>query len=108
MNESSPLILVVEDDAQMRRFLRVSITSNGYRLVEAETARDALAQAAARSPDLVLLDLGLPDEDGGEKIASLVVPQGVPPGRYVIAVRLTADMNPARTFFGASPAIEVK
>ncbi|HEY8945833.1 MAG TPA: response regulator [Polyangiaceae bacterium] len=64
MNESSPLILVVEDDAQMRRFLRVSITSNGYRLVEAETARDGLVQAAARSPDVILLDLGLPDEDG--------------------------------------------
>jgi two-component system KDP operon response regulator KdpE len=64
MNESSPLLLVVEDDAQMRRFLRVSITSNGYRLVEADTARDGLAQAAARSPDLVLLDLGLPDDDG--------------------------------------------
>jgi two-component system KDP operon response regulator KdpE len=64
MSESAPLILVVEDDSQMRRFLRVSITSNGYRLVEAETARDGLAQAAARAPDLVLLDLGLPDDDG--------------------------------------------
>jgi two-component system KDP operon response regulator KdpE len=64
MTEPSPLILVVEDDVQMRRFLRVSLTSNGYRLIEAETARDGLAQAAARSPDLVLLDLGLPDEDG--------------------------------------------
>jgi two-component system KDP operon response regulator KdpE len=64
MTEPSPLILVVEDDAQMRRFLRVSLTSNGYRLVETDTARDGLAQAAARSPDLVLLDLGLPDEDG--------------------------------------------
>jgi two-component system KDP operon response regulator KdpE len=64
MTEPLPLILVIEDDAQMRRFLRVSLTSNGYRLVEAETARDGLAQAAAKSPDLVLLDLGLPDDDG--------------------------------------------
>jgi two-component system KDP operon response regulator KdpE len=71
MNESSPLILVVEDDSQMRRFLRVSITNNGYRLVEAETARDGLAQAAARAPDLVLLDLGLPDEDGHSVVQRL-------------------------------------
>jgi two-component system, OmpR family, KDP operon response regulator KdpE len=56
--------LVIEDEAQMRRFLRASLTSNGYQLVEAETAEDGLAQAAARNPDLVLLDLGLPDLDG--------------------------------------------
>jgi two-component system, OmpR family, KDP operon response regulator KdpE len=64
MSEPGPLILLIEDEAQMRRFLRVSLTSNGYRLVEAETAQDGLAQAAARTPDLILLDLGLPDEDG--------------------------------------------
>jgi two-component system KDP operon response regulator KdpE len=64
MTDPSPLLLLIEDDAQMRRFLRVSLTSNGYRLVEAETAKDGLAQAAARVPDLILLDLGLPDEDG--------------------------------------------
>jgi len=64
MSDNGPLILVVEDEAAMRRFLRVSLESNGYRWVEAETAREGLAQAATRSPDLVLLDLGLPDEDG--------------------------------------------
>jgi two-component system KDP operon response regulator KdpE len=64
MTEPSPLLLIIEDDAQMRRFLRVSLTSHGYRLVEAESARDGIAQAAARAPDLILLDLGLPDEDG--------------------------------------------
>jgi len=64
VTEAGPLILVVEDEAPMRRFLRVSLTSNGYRLVESETGQDALAQAAARNPDLILLDLGLPDQDG--------------------------------------------
>jgi two-component system KDP operon response regulator KdpE len=58
------LLLLIEDEAQMRRFLRVSLASNGYQLIEAETAADGLAQAAARTPDLILLDLGLPDQDG--------------------------------------------
>ncbi len=48
----------------MRRFLRASLTGNGYQVFESETAADGLAQAAARNPDLVLLDLGLPDQDG--------------------------------------------
>jgi two-component system KDP operon response regulator KdpE len=64
MTDNGPLILVVEDEAQMRRFLRVSLSSNGYRLVEVETGAEALAQAAQRNPDLILLDLGLPDLDG--------------------------------------------
>jgi two-component system, OmpR family, KDP operon response regulator KdpE len=66
MSESGPVILVIEDEVQMRRFLRVSLTSNGYRLLEAETGQAGLEQAAARSPDLILLDLGLPDRDGLE------------------------------------------
>jgi two-component system, OmpR family, KDP operon response regulator KdpE len=49
---------------QMRRFLRASLTSNGYQVVETDTADSGLAQAAARNPDLILLDLGLPDQDG--------------------------------------------
>jgi len=48
----------------MRRFLRASLTSNGYQVVETDTAEEGLAQAAARNPELILLDLGLPDQDG--------------------------------------------
>ena len=66
-----PLILLIEDEAAMRRFLRVSLESNGYRWIEAETAADGLAQTAQRNPDLVLLDLGLPDLDGLEVTARL-------------------------------------
>jgi two-component system KDP operon response regulator KdpE len=55
---------MIEDEAQMRRFLRASLASNGYQVVEAETAQDGITQAAARNPDLILLDLGLPDQDG--------------------------------------------
>lgn len=64
MSEPLPIVLVIEDEVQMRRFLRASLGNNGYQVYESETAADGLAQAASRNPDLVLLDLGLPDQDG--------------------------------------------
>jgi two-component system KDP operon response regulator KdpE len=64
VTEPTPLILIIEDEVQMRRFLRASLTSNGYQVVETDTAEAGLAQAAARNPELILLDLGLPDQDG--------------------------------------------
>ena len=64
MSEPAPRILMIEDEAQMRRFLRASLSHAGYQLLEAETAEQGLTQAAAQNPDLVLLDLGLPDLDG--------------------------------------------
>lgn len=60
------LILVIEDEPQMLRFLRASLSTHGYRLAETTTAAEGLAQAAARNPDVILLDLGLPDLDGVE------------------------------------------
>jgi two-component system KDP operon response regulator KdpE len=60
------LILIVEDEPQMLRFLRASLGTHGYRLVESTSGNDGLAQAAARNPDVILLDLGLPDLDGLE------------------------------------------
>lgn len=65
---SGPEILIIEDDSQIRRFLRATLTAEDYRLHEALTASEGLAQAAARQPDLILLDLGLPDRDGLEVI----------------------------------------
>ena len=62
--KSGPLVLLIEDEAQMLRFLRTSLSAHGYRAIEAKTAEEALRQATAYNPDLVLLDLGLPDEDG--------------------------------------------
>jgi two-component system KDP operon response regulator KdpE len=59
-------VLVVEDEPQMRRFLRTTLECHGYRLAEAGTGHDGLMQASARNPDVVLLDLGLPDQDGLE------------------------------------------
>lgn len=57
-------ILVIDDDAAIRRLLRNTLERAGYRVVEARDGRDALTQAAAEHPDAVLLDLGLPDRDG--------------------------------------------
>jgi len=71
MSDAGELILLIEDEVQMRRFLRVALESEHYRLVEAETGRDGLAKAAAWNPDAVLLDLGLPDMDGIDVIRRL-------------------------------------
>jgi two-component system KDP operon response regulator KdpE len=61
-----PLILVVEDEPQVMRVLRAALPGNGYRVAEATSGGQALVEAATRTPDLVLLDLGLPDLDGVE------------------------------------------
>ena len=59
-----PLVLLIEDEPAMRRFLRAALGTHAFRLVETGTMREGLAQAAGRNPDLILLDLGLPDGDG--------------------------------------------
>lgn len=58
------LVLLVEDDPAMRRFLRATLTTHGYRLVEAASAEEGVAALTAQAPEVVLLDLGLPDGDG--------------------------------------------
>jgi two-component system KDP operon response regulator KdpE len=67
----SPLVLVVEDDVAMARLLDTVLTGAGYRVFEVASGREALLQAAGRTPDLVLLDLGLPDGDGVEVVRRL-------------------------------------
>ena len=63
-----PKILIIEDEQEIRRFLRVSLSNNGYRIVESGCGKDGVMQAASQQPDLILLDLGLPDIDGMEVI----------------------------------------
>lgn len=57
-------ILLVEDEQQIRRFLRVTLSSSGYNLIEASTGQEGLMLAATQKPDIIILDLGLPDMDG--------------------------------------------
>jgi len=66
MTDDKGLILLIEDEPQMRRFLRISIQGHGYRFIEAPTGQEGLTEIAMRNPDVVLLDLGLPDIDGLE------------------------------------------
>jgi two-component system KDP operon response regulator KdpE len=61
-------VLVVDDEVPIRRFLRAGLEGEGHRVVEAGTLREGLAQAAAANPDVLLVDLGLPDGDGLELI----------------------------------------
>lgn len=57
-------VLAIEDDPQIRKFLRVTLTSQGYHLLEAATGEEGVRLAASHRPDLIILDLGLPDRDG--------------------------------------------
>jgi len=61
-----PIVLVVDDEPQLRRLLRVTLEAAGYQVFDAGTGRDGIAQTAQRRPDVVLLDLGLPDIEGVE------------------------------------------
>ncbi|HVH08430.1 MAG TPA: response regulator [Gemmatimonadales bacterium] len=78
MTEPTALVLLIEDEPQMRRFLRAALSTQPYTLVEAETAREGLAQAASRTPDVILLDLGLPDGDGIDLTRRIREWSGVP------------------------------
>lgn len=71
MSEISSSVVVVEDEKQIRRFVRSALEAEGCRVVEAETGKQGLVEAGTRKPDLIILDLGLPDLDGVEFIRDL-------------------------------------
>jgi two-component system, OmpR family, KDP operon response regulator KdpE len=71
MNDVAPNIIIVEDEKQIRRFVRSALETEGCRVFEAETGKQGLVEAGTRKPDLVILDLGLPDIDGNEFIRDL-------------------------------------
>ncbi|MDD2769455.1 MAG: response regulator [Methylococcus sp.] len=67
----NPVVVVIEDDPQMRRFLRTSLRSHGFQVFEAESGNRGLIEAGVRKPDIVILDLGLPDMDGVQVVQAL-------------------------------------
>jgi two-component system KDP operon response regulator KdpE len=64
-------ILVIDDEVQIRKLLEISLEANGYKVIFAENGKEGIAQAASHQPDLILLDLGLPDQDGQEVLMKL-------------------------------------
>lgn len=78
MSQSSRLALIVEDEPAIRRFLRATLAANGYEVLEAATVHAGLTLALGESPDVVVLDLGLPDGDGLDLLKTLRLTSAVP------------------------------
>ncbi|NDL67824.1 response regulator [Anaerotalea alkaliphila] len=79
--DDKPTILVVEDDRQIRRFIRLSLETQGYGCLETSTGTEGLSLALSKGPQVVLLDLGLPDMDGQELIGRL---KSLSPAKVII------------------------
>lgn len=101
MNPTPPsaVALVIDDEPQIRRLLRVTLEANGYRVFDAATGQDGVAQAAQRRPHVVLLDLGLPDLAGVEVLKRLREWSKVPV--VVLSVRDAEDDKVAALDAGA-------
>lgn len=97
------IALVIDDEPQIRRLLRVTLEANGYRVFEAATGQDGVAQAAQRRPDVILLDLGLPDLEGAEVLRRLREWSRVPV--VILSVRDREDDKVAALDAGADDYI---
>lgn len=71
MAKTDPIIIVIEDDLPIRRFLRTGLSTHGFTVFEADTGKQGIVEASVRKPDLVILDLGLPDMDGVDVIKAI-------------------------------------
>lgn len=78
MSQPTPVAVVIEDEPQIRRFVRAALEAEGWQVFEADTAQRGLTEAGTRKPDLLVLDLGLPDGDGLDVIRDVRSWSGVP------------------------------
>ena len=103
MNEHSPIVLVVDDEIQIRRFLRTGFELNGFTVHEAGTGAEAIRAATLRPIDLVIVDLGLPDMDGADVVERLRSWSSVP--IIVLSVRATETQKVRLLELGADDYI---
>lgn len=89
MNAPKDKILVIDDEIQIRRFLRITLEAEGFNVIEAESGRQGIQLCASRSPHLVVLDLGLPDMDGQQVLSEIRAWSGSPV--IVLSVRAGED-----------------
>jgi two-component system, OmpR family, KDP operon response regulator KdpE len=78
MSTPTPIALVLEDEREIRQFVRISLEAEGWQVVEASTVKQGLIEAGTRRPDLVIADLGLPDGDGVDFIREVRTWSAVP------------------------------
>src|SRR5664279_2187091 len=71
MSQTSPIIVVIEDDPAIRLFLRTGLGAHGFKVFEADRGKQGIVEAGVRKPDLIILDLGLPDIDGVDVIKTI-------------------------------------
>ena len=74
----TPVVVIIEDEPQIRRFARSALEAEGWQVFEADTGKKGLSEAGTRKPDLLVLDLGLPDSDGLDLIRDVRGWSGVP------------------------------
>ena len=103
MSTPTPVVLVLEDEREIRQFVRTSLESEGWQVHEAATIKHGLIQAGTRRPDLIIADLGLPDGDGVEFIRQIRVWSGVP--IIVLSARTLEDEKVAALDAGADDFI---
>ncbi|MBS4050181.1 response regulator [Methylomonas rivi] len=78
MSKNDPIIIIIEDDPAIRKFLHTSLSRQDFIVFEAESGKQGIVEAGMRKPDLMILDLGLPDMDGVEVIKSVRAWSGMP------------------------------
>ena len=78
MSSLAPTLIVIEDEERIRHFIRLALESEGYQVHEADTLQRGLIEAGTRQPDMIVLDLGLPDGDGSDFIRQLRGWSGIP------------------------------
>jgi two-component system KDP operon response regulator KdpE len=100
MTAGLPRVLIVDDEAPIRKFLRISLAAQGFEVIEAPNATEALRLVGTREPDVVLLDLGLPDTDGKELIVAIRAVTNVP--IIILSIRAAEKEKIAALDVGAS------